>query len=76
MSDGEASAATEEFLSFVVDVRARHSSSSRRAEDIVDVVSFLLADYGFFGPQKLVSDVRAMLSSGCAASTEFPCSRH
>ena len=53
LSDAEASAATEEFLSFVVDVRARHSSSSRSAEDIVDVVSFLLADYGFLARKNL-----------------------
>ena len=53
MSDAEASSATEEFLSFVVDVRVRHVSSGRSAEDIVDVVSFLLSDYGFLARKNL-----------------------
>ena len=53
VSDTEASSATEEFLSFVVDVRARHNSSSRSAEDIVDVVSFLLSDYAFLARKNL-----------------------
>ena len=34
VSDVESGAATEKFLSFVVDVRARHSSSSQNAEEI------------------------------------------
>ena len=45
LSDAEASSATEEFLSFVVDVRVRHVSSGRSAEDIVDVVSFLVGAF-------------------------------
>ena len=53
MSDAEASSATEEFLSFVVDVRVRHVSSGRSAEDIVDVVSFLLSEYDFWTRKNL-----------------------
>ena len=53
MSDAEVSGATEEFLSFVVDVRSRHSSGDQTAEDIPDVVSFLLADYSFLARKNL-----------------------
>ena len=53
VSDVEASAATEEFLSFVVDVCAQHSSSNQSAEEIPDVVSFMLADYSFLARKNL-----------------------
>ena len=53
VTDAEAGAATEEFLSFVVDVRARHSSSVQHAEEIPDLVTFLLADYSFLARKSL-----------------------
>ena len=53
MSSVEAKPAIEEFVTFVVDVRARHSSCERIAESIEDVVAFLLADYGFLARRKL-----------------------
>ena len=53
VTDAEVVAATEEFLSFVVDVRARHSSSAQHAEEIPDLVAFLLADYSFLARKSL-----------------------
>ena len=53
LTDVEAGAATEEFLSFVVDVRARHDTGAQHAEEIPDLVAFLLADYSFLARKSL-----------------------
>ena len=38
LSDAESTSETEEFVTYVVDVRFRHSSSGRKAGDSTDVV--------------------------------------
>ena len=53
LTDVEAGAATEEFFSFVVDVRARHDTGAQHAEEIPDLVAFLLADYSFLARKSL-----------------------
>ena len=53
LTDVEAGAATEEFLSFVVDVRARHDTGAQHAEEIPDLVALLLADYSFLARKSL-----------------------
>ena len=42
-----AKASLEEFTSYVVEVRLRHRDSDRITAEIVDIVIYLLADYGF-----------------------------
>ena len=49
----ESNVAVEEFLTFVVDIRAPHGSSGRSASDIGDLVAYLLADFGFLARQNL-----------------------
>ena len=44
----ECKSAVEEFCTFVVDVRGRHAASDQVAENIPDVVSYLLGDYSFW----------------------------
>ena len=46
LSSVELKAASEEFVTFVVDVRSRHVNDERSAEDIKDIVAYLVADYG------------------------------
>ena len=53
LTDVEAGAATEEFLSFVVDVLARHDTGAQHAEEIPDMVAFPLADYSFLARKSL-----------------------
>ena len=53
VTDVEAGAATEEFLFFVVDVRARHNTSTQHAEEIPDLVTFLLSNYNFSARKNL-----------------------
>ena len=53
VSSAESRSAVEEFATFVVDVRARHLSSGQQSEDIADVISYLLADYGFLARKSL-----------------------
>ena len=43
MSSTESNNAVKEFVTFVVDVRARHLSSGSQSEDIPDVIAYLLA---------------------------------
>ena len=71
LTDVEAGAATEEFLSFVVDVRARHDTGAQHAEEIPDLVAFLLADYSFLA-RKCLCRVFKLFGS-CKTSTRFPC---
>ena len=47
ISDVECKSVVEEFRTFVVDVRGRHAASDEVAENIPDVVSYLLGDYSF-----------------------------
>ena len=44
LSVDDSNAGAEEFTTCVVDVRSRHSPSSRSAEEIPDVISYLLSD--------------------------------
>ena len=53
VTDTEAGAATEELLSFVVDIRARDDTSAQHADDVPDLVTFLLADYSFLARKSL-----------------------
>ena len=53
LSSTIAKAAIDEFMSFVVDVRARHSSSDCKAENVVDIVTYLLADHIFMSRRNL-----------------------
>ena len=53
VSSAESRSAVEEFATFVVDIRARHLSSGQQSEDIADVISYLLADYGFLARKSL-----------------------
>ena len=53
LSSEEAKSGSEEFVTFVVDARRRHTDAERSAEDIVDVVSFLLNDYSFLARKDL-----------------------
>ena len=53
VSDIESKSAVEEFRTFVVDVRGRHAASGEIAENIPDVVSYLLGDYSFLARKNL-----------------------
>ena len=53
ISDVECKSAVEELRTFVVDVRGRHATSDEVAENIPDVVSYLLGDYSFLARKKL-----------------------
>ena len=53
ISDVECKSAVEEFRTFVVDVRGRHAASDEVAENIPDVVSYLLGDYPFLARKSL-----------------------
>ena len=52
-SGPESKSAVEEFLTHVVDTRARHVSSGGSAEGITSVVEFLLSDYSFLFRKKM-----------------------
>ena len=47
VSSVESKTAVEEFVTFVVDVRARHLASGCQAKDIADVITCLLSDSAF-----------------------------
>ena len=47
LSREEAKSGAEEFTTFVVDARVRHAGSDNSAENIADVVTYLLSDYSF-----------------------------
>ena len=47
VSNVEAKSEIETFPTFVVDIRSRHVSIDQKAEGVIDIVSFLLADYSF-----------------------------
>ena len=53
LSSTVSKAAVDEFMSYVVDVRARRSSSDGKAEDIVNIVTYLLADHIFMSRRHL-----------------------
>ena len=53
VSDVECKSAVEEFRTFVVGVRGRHAASDLVAEDIPDVVPYLLGDYSFLARKNL-----------------------
>ena len=53
VSSTESKTAVEEFATFVVDVRARNLSSGSQSEAIADVISYILADYGFLARKSL-----------------------
>ena len=53
VSSVESKTAVEEFNTFVVDVRARHLVSGCQSNDISDVITYLLADYGFVSRKSL-----------------------
>ena len=53
LSSEEAKSGSEEFVTFVVDARRRHADAERRAESIVDVMSYFLADYSFLARKDL-----------------------
>ena len=53
VSSTESKTAVEEIATFVVDVRARYLCSGSQAEDIPDVISYLLAEYGFLARKSL-----------------------
>ena len=53
LSFEEAKSGTEEFVTFVVDARLRHAGSGSRAENISDVVAYLLSDYSFLSRRNL-----------------------
>ena len=54
LSEGESVAFCEKFTTYVVDARATSSLSRKHAEDIPDVVTFLLADYSFLSRRHLL----------------------
>ena len=47
LSSDDANASSEQFTTFVVDARARHRNSESNAEEMPDVVQYLLNDYSF-----------------------------
>ena len=53
LSCEEAKSGTEEFMTFVVDARLRHAGSESSAENISDVVTYLLSDYSFLSRKNL-----------------------
>ena len=53
ISGTESTSAVEEVATFVVDVRARHLSDGCQSEDISDVITYLLSDYGFLARNNL-----------------------
>ena len=54
LSEDEYVASCEEFTTYVVDERARHSLGGKNAEDIPDIVHYLLADYNFLSRRHLL----------------------
>ena len=53
LSADDGKSCREEFTSFVVDIRARRADSGRSAEEIPDVVAYLLYDYSFLARKHL-----------------------
>ena len=53
VSSCDSKAAAEELVTYVVDLRARHVTSGGSAEDISDIVSYLLGDYNFVSRKNL-----------------------
>ena len=53
LSADDGKSCREEFTSFVVGIRARHADSGRSAEEIPDVVAYLLNDYSFLARKHL-----------------------
>ena len=51
---GDAQASREEFTTLIVDARTRHRESERSAEQIEDVITYLLSDYSFMSRRSLV----------------------
>ena len=54
LSSGDARASLEEFTTYVVDARAQHRESEKSAEQIADVITYLLSDYSFMSRRSLV----------------------
>ena len=54
LSGSDARASLEEFTTFVVDARTRHRESEKSAEQIEDVIAYLLSDYSFMSRRRLV----------------------
>ena len=72
LSGSESKAAVEEFVTYVVDVRARHIGSSRSAEEIKNVVEFLLADYSFLLRKKSCRVFKLCCLVAMEPRTDFP----
>ena len=72
LSGSESKAAVEEFVTYVVDVRARHISSGRSAEEIKNVVEFLLADYSFPSRKNLCRVFKLCCLKALEPRTDFP----
>ena len=54
LSGSDARASIEEFTTFVVDARTRHRESGKSAEQIEDIVTYMLSDYSFMSRRSLV----------------------
>ena len=72
LSGSESKAAVEEFVTYVVDVRARHVSSGRSAEEIKNVVEFLLADYSFLSRKNLCRVLKLCCLVALKPRSDFP----
>ena len=72
LSGSESKAAVEEFVTYVVDVRARHISSGRSAEEINNVVEFLMADYSFLSRKNLCRVLKLCCLLALKPRTDFP----
>ena len=73
LSGSESKAAVEEFVTYVVDVRARRVRSGRSAEEIKNVVEFLLTDYSFLSRKSLCRVLKLCCLVALTPRTDFPC---
>ena len=73
ISDVECKSAVEEFRTFVVDVRGRHAASDEVAENIPDVISYLLGDYSFLARKNLC---RVFVAELCCLVVLKPRQKH
>ena len=73
LSHEEAKSGAEEFVAFVVDARLRHADSDNSAENIADVVAYLLSDY-FLITEKFMSSLQTVLFGYATPYLRFSCS--